>query len=191
MIKKDEETKATISQMFIAGSAAGFSQSFLTGPGELIKIRLQTDKLNTSSYDVIKKIIKTSGIKGLFRGYITTCYRELPAFGSYFTSYYTMIDLMGDQFGEVLPSFVAGGFAGAISWAIVYPIDIAKTMIQMSETSSTSTFQTLKYYYQSHGWRSLYRGLGTTIVRSLPVNAVVFPVYETVSSLLSEYSNEI
>lgn len=177
--------------MFFAGSVAGFSQSFLTGPGELIKIRLQTDKLNKSSLDVIKKLIKTSGIKGLFRGYTATCFREIPAFGSYFTSYYTMIDLMGDKFGEILPSFIAGGFAGAISWGVVYPIDIAKTIIQMSETSSTSTFHILKEYYKNHGWRSLYRGLGTTVVRSLPVNAVVFPVYETVSTLLGEYSEEV
>lgn len=186
----ESERKPVFWQMFVAGSTGGLAQSFITGPGELVKIRLQTNKEIRTSYGVIKNILKTNGPLGLFRGYFATLYREVPAFGSYFTTYYTMIDLMGDNFGDVFPSFVAGGMAGAVSWAIVYPIDIAKTLIQMSERSSTSTLKVLTEQYNQHGVRHLYRGLGTTVVRSLPVNAVVFPVYECVSALLSDYVAE-
>jgi solute carrier family 25 (mitochondrial carnitine/acylcarnitine transporter), member 20/29 len=188
--KQDE--KATILQMFLAGSTGGLAQSLITGPGELLKIRLQTSEKIKTSFGVAKNIISTSGPLGLYRGFFATAYREVPAFGSYFTTYYTMMDLMGDSFGEILPSFVAGGMAGAVSWAIVYPIDIAKTTIQMSETTTTaSTWTVLKEQYALRGRRGLYRGLGTTIVRSLPVNAVVFPVYEFVSSFLEAYVSEM
>ncbi len=187
-LKGETEGKATFPQMFFAGTIAGLCQSWITGPGELFKIRLQTNSNYHNSFEVMKDIYRSSGIRGVFRGYVATCYRELPAFGSYFTTYYWTLDQLGDQFGEILPSFIAGGCAGAISWALVYPVDIAKTIIQMDEKSSNSAFTVLRQQYQKHGGRYLYRGLGTTVVRSLPVNAVVFPVYETVSTLLNQYA---
>jgi solute carrier family 25 (mitochondrial carnitine/acylcarnitine transporter), member 20/29 len=189
--KGKEDEKATILQMFLAGAAAGLTQAFITSPGELLKIRLQTNDKVKTSFGVAKQIVRSSaGPLGLYRGFFATVYREVPAFGSYFTTYYTTMALLGDSFGDILPSFLAGGMAGAVSWAIVYPIDIAKTTIQMSETSSASTFTVLREQYTQRGIRSLYRGLGTTMVRSLPVNAVVFPVYEFVSSFLETYVTE-
>jgi solute carrier family 25 (mitochondrial carnitine/acylcarnitine transporter), member 20/29 len=186
----EDDWKPNLIQMFLSGCTGGLAQSFITGPGELLKIRLQTNKEIKTSYGAMKKIVKTSGPLGIFRGLSATIYREVPAFGGYFTTYYTTMDLMGDRFGKILPSFIAGGLAGVVSWATIYPIDIAKSMIQMSDTSSTSTVKVLRELQQKHGWRYLYRGLGTTIVRSLPVNAVVFPVYEFVSSFLSNYVAE-
>jgi hypothetical protein len=186
----EDDWKPNLIQMFLSGCTGGFAQSFITGPGELLKIRLQTNKEIKTSYGAIKKIIKTSGPLGIYRGLTATIYREVPAFGGYFTTYYTTMDLIGDRFGKILPSFIAGGLAGVVSWAIIYPIDIAKSLIQMSDTSSTSTVTILRELYQKHGIKYLYRGLGTTIVRSLPVNAVVFPVYEFVSAFLSNYVAE-
>lgn len=188
----NEEKLATPSQMFIGGTIAGFAQSFICCPCELVKIRLQTDAQHYSgTFDACKKIFKTKGIPGLYRGYVCTLYREVPAFGAYFMTYYCMLDAIGDQFGEILPSFVAGGMAGAVSWSMIYPVDIAKSIIQMNDKSSTSTLTVLKDLYRQDGLKLLYRGLGTTIVRSLPVNAVVFPVYELSVKFLSAFADDI
>lgn len=184
----ETEGKASLSEMFMAGSIAGLSKSWITGPSELFKIRLQTNSNYHNSFEVMRDIFRSSGIKGVFRGYVATSYRESPSFGSYFTTYYWTLEKLGDRFGNILPSFIAGGCAGAVSWSLVYPVDIAKTIIQMNEKSSSSTLTVLKEQYGRHGWRHLYRGLGTTVIRSLPVNAVVFPVYETVSTLLNGYA---
>lgn len=184
-LRRGVEGKETPFQMFAAGMSAGFAQSFLTAPAELLKIRLQTDNRYHNSIDVARQILKKHGFGGFYRGYMSTLYRELPAFGSYFTTYYLVMDAL-EGMGEVLPSFIAGGCAGAASWSIVYPIDIAKTTIQMSDVSSKSTVVVLREMWVSHGFKYLYRGLGTTIVRSLPVNAVVFPVYEFMVKTLSQ-----
>jgi solute carrier family 25 carnitine/acylcarnitine transporter 20/29 len=33
---------------------------------------------------------------------------------------------------------------------------------------------------RENGWQYMFRGLGVTLVRAFPVNAIIFPVYEFV-----------
>ena len=188
----DENEEPSPSQMMIAGMAAGLAQSFICSPCELLKIRLQVDHQYKSALDVYKSIMKTNGVLGLYRGFVTTLYREVPAFGVYFTTYYTMLEALGDEtFGEILPSFLAGGMAGAVSWTLIYPIDIAKSIIQMNNKSSSSLVKVLRDLHRKEGLKVFYRGLGTTIARSLPVNAVVFPVYELSVKALSALAEDV
>lgn len=53
----------------------------------------------------------------------------------------------------------------------------------------TMAFQTRKLY-QLGGWRVFVNGLGTTLVRAFPVNAVTFYMYETSSDLLKGLARE-
>jgi solute carrier family 25 carnitine/acylcarnitine transporter 20/29 len=39
-----------------------------------------------------------------------------------------------------------------------------------------------------HGWRFFFRGLGVTLLRAFPVNAIIFPVYEITLEHLSDNS---
>ena len=188
----DEEDEPSPQHMMIAGMFAGFAQSFICCPCELLKIRLQVDHKYKGTMDVFKNTVRKQGLKGLYRGFASTLYREVPAFGAYFTTYYTMLDALGDEtFGEILPSFLAGGMAGAVSWTLIYPIDIAKSIIQMNDKSSTSFVKVLRDLHRKEGLKVMYRGLGTTIVRSLPVNAVVFPVYELSVKALSAFADDV
>ena len=41
-----------------------------------------------------------------------------------------------------------------------------------------------------HGWRYMFRGLGVTLARAFPVNAIIFPVYEFVLIQLGESDEE-
>jgi hypothetical protein len=45
-----------------------------------------------------------------------------------------------------------------------------------------------KELMQAEGYRAFFRGLGTTMVRAVPVNAVTFLVYEEVLRLLESNS---
>jgi solute carrier family 25 (mitochondrial carnitine/acylcarnitine transporter), member 20/29 len=190
LLTNNDEDNVKAPQMFLAGSIAGLAQSFVCCPSELVKIRLQTDSHATGTMDVIKRIMRSAGLKGLYRGFGATLIREIPAFSAYFTTYYCMLNALGDTFGEILPSFMAGGMAGAVSWSIIYPADIAKSIIQMNDKSSTNAMTVLKDIHRTNGLKSLYRGLGTTIVRSLPVNAVIFPIYEMSAKVLLAFAEE-
>ena len=142
--------------------------------------------------DCIHQTIKHRGIQGLFTGYWATVYREIPGWAIYFTSFEIINSKLLDELclHHAISSGVSGAIAGAMSWLLVYPIDVAKTHIQLmpDNTNATekSTIRVIRNIVQSHGWKFLFRGLGATMVRSFPANAVVFPVYQyTIKSLES------
>lgn len=70
--------------------------------------------------------------------------------------------------------------AGFSYWAYAYPFDSIKTKIQSGQTYSQvfdrNTFKVL----------NLYRGLTVVLVRSIPVNAISFMVYESTQKLLKQ-----
>lgn len=182
--------KSSMSNIYISGCVAGFTQTFIACPCELVKIKLQekAEGKPKTMTRVVKDIYRSQGMKGFFRGYESTFYRDAPAFGAYFLSYYFLVEQLEKPLGSVMSAFVSGGAAGAISWGVIYPMDIVKSKIQMSsfDMPVKSTYAMVKDIYKTNGIRALYRGCGTTIIRSFPVNAVLFPVYETCVVLLGE-----
>ena len=61
----------TFSRNFLAGIAAGFTESLFITPFELVKTNLQTTNENRPT-EVVKNIIKLKGISGLYRGFFST-----------------------------------------------------------------------------------------------------------------------
>ena len=189
----DGNDKPKKTNIYISGCVAGFAQTFIACPCELVKIKLQakSEKGKHKMTRIVKDIFHKQGLLGFFRGYESTFFRDTPAFGAYFLSYYLMMDQLEKPLGSVMAAFVSGGTAGAISWAIIYPMDIVKSKIQMasSDVPVKSCYAMVRDIYRTSGIKSLYRGCGTTIVRSLPVNAVLFPVYEACVFLLGDSSS--
>jgi hypothetical protein len=81
-----------------------------------------------------------------------------------------------------MSSVFSGGLAGAVTWAVVYPVDIIKSIVQTqplsTEAKNRSMFAIGKKIINRHGWRYLFHGLGVTVLRAFPVNGMIFPVYE-------------
>lgn len=77
---------------------------------------------------------------------------------------------------------IAGGLAGTVSWAISYPIDVVKSSIQTLPEASTVVERSIVYQtrtiYKRHGFKAFFNGLGTTLVRAFPVNAVTLCMYD-------------
>lgn len=171
--------------IWCAGMIAAVPQAMILGPTDLLKIRMQMDSTHYRHVgDCLTKCVKSGGISSLFQGTVCTILRDIPAIGSYFTSY-TYCKRNFAKFSnidEVSSSFLSGAVAGTISWIVTYPLDVAKTTIQTIDSSIPAHERNigfvLKKLYKNNGLKNMYRGLGTSILRSLPVNAVVFPVYE-------------
>lgn len=77
---------------------------------------------------------------------------------------------------------VAGGIGGIAAWAISYPFDVIKSRLQ-SSTQYKGTWDCALQSYRAEGHRVFFVGLGTTVVRSFPVNAVIFLVYEVLITI--------
>jgi len=192
--------KLTYTDVAIAGVVSGALQCSALSPTELIKCKLQAQTGTGSGGDKYKgvldccrQIVRSEGIMGLYSGLSACLVREMIAFGVYFTVYEKCReDLSKRNFGEFSSSFWAGGLAGMSSWAAIYPIDVVKSKIQVSDSYSKVSFvKMMADLYKEKGIRHLYRGLGPTMARAFPVNAVVFPTYELSLYLMGSKSKHI
>ncbi len=66
--------------------------------------------------------------------------------------------------------------------------DVIKTKIQATTASDHRAgslfWTTARHTYAQGGWRAFFVGVGPTILRALPVNAVLFVTYETTKQML-------
>lgn len=177
----------------LGGVGTGALQSFILSPVELLKIRLQLRRQaeREGPVSVARRIMRTEGIKGMYRGLTITVLRDAPAHGVYFWTYeYTREQLhpgcrrSGQE--SLSTMLVAGGLAGVASWVCCYPLDVVKSRLQ-AQTQPQHGHPPPKYRgiidcfrksVQEEGHGVLWRGLGTAVARAFVVNGAIFTAYE-------------
>ncbi|KAL2314788.1 Mitochondrial carrier domain-containing protein [Schizosaccharomyces pombe] len=189
-------TPVTMPQYYVSGAISGLANSFLVGPVEHVRIRLQiqTGKnvLYHGPWDCIKKISSQYGLSGIMKGYNPTAAREAHGLGMYFLAYEALVkNTMAKHHltdRSQIPGWklcVFGAGAGYAMWLAAYPFDIVKSKIQtdgfLSKATYKNSWQCAKGIYTKAGLRGFYRGFVPVLVRAAPANAVTFYVYETVS----------
>eukprot|EP00040_Diaphanoeca_grandis_P029641 m.173932 g.173932 ORF g.173932 m.173932 type:complete len:301 (+) comp31746_c0_seq2:1331-2233(+) len=187
-----EPTKA---QVATAASLSGFATCFLVTPMEMIKCRQQVDANNRpSALTVAKRIIKSNGFRGLYRGWWPTVAREVPSYAVYFLAYeFVKTSLSADTpvtesisdnshgLRETFVILIAGSAAGASAWTSVYPIDTVKTIMQTQQTTSADRVGFIRLgsdLIHRHGVKFLFRGFDAMLIRTIPMNAITFLLYE-------------
>eukprot|EP00803_Ostreobium_quekettii_P008881 evm.model.scf_335EXC.7 EVM.evm.TU.scf_335EXC.7 scf_335EXC:36030-41569(-) len=198
---KDGASPSSLSPLHhvaIAAGTAGVALSFVLGPAELIKCRMQVavGSQYTSPMHCLRFAIQSEGYWGLTRGLGGTLAREVPGNAIFFTSYELLrrtlpgrveegqarahlVSLLGDATSAVM----CGGIAGIIMWSCVLPLDVAKTRIQTTYPGSTTDVgiaQHLRMMLLSGGVRALYAGLTPTLIRAFPANAAQWVTWEVV-----------
>lgn len=162
-----------------AGAVAGFAQSFLTSPMELVKTRIQIAG-SGSPLQCFLDIARKEGYRGVFKGYGITVMREIPAFSSYFLTYEYLTRNEGGLPVSTPCMLFAGGFAGTVSWVLTYPIDVVKSRLQLDGMTGaakyTGAWDCLRKSIHSEGYNFLTRGLTSTVLRAFPSNAACFAV---------------
>ena len=185
----------SIHKNFVCGAVTGVISSLILAPSEHVKCRMQAGRETyANSLDAGRRIWDKCGICGLYRGLTATWLRQAPGFALYFACYDDIKHRLQKSLGESWASpILAGGTAGSLSWAVVYPIDLIKSRIQVLPLDTPklkrSMWNIARGIYRQGGWRSLYRGLGITVLRAFPVNAVIFPTYELTLAVLKSSKN--
>eukprot|EP00047_Mylnosiga_fluctuans_P007410 m.253174 g.253174 ORF g.253174 m.253174 type:complete len:285 (+) comp18181_c0_seq1:1094-1948(+) len=91
---------------------------------------------------------------------------------------------MGDGKQPFHKSIIAGGIAGAVEIAIMYPTDVAKTRQQLSTARTVSMLQTLRQLVQQEGLANLYRGVFSPMFAEAPKRATKFATNEQYKAML-------
>ncbi|SCW02326.1 LAFE_0F03972g1_1 [Lachancea fermentati] len=187
------ETKTSfnpLSKTVCAGAFAGACASYVLTPVELIKCKLQVANLtkaegaHTKILPTIKSVLATKGITGLWQGQSGTFIRETGGGAVWFTTYELMKNFLAkrrnDTKNQTWELLVSGAAAGVGFNGSVFPADTIKSTMQ---TTHVNFLTAAKNILARQGIAGMYRGLGITLLRAAPANAVIFYTYETLSHL--------
>ena len=88
--------------------------------------------------------------------------------------------------GSVLSNFAAGALCSVGAWALIYPLDTAKSVIQAAGSSekSLSILGALAQVYRRAGIRGWYAGLGAGLLRAFTSNGLGMVAYGWATALL-------
>ncbi|PRW59812.1 mitochondrial arginine transporter BAC2-like [Chlorella sorokiniana] len=197
--QQPQQQLLSLSQVFWAGCAAGMVQTVGAVPVELLKVRLQlqTAVRGQPGYvgplSLLRRIWRTEGLRGLYRGTVVTCIRDCPSYGVYFGVYEACREWFepGSRAAgsdSLLALWAAGGLGGAVSWLSVYPFDVVKTRCQAAgaaQSPYSGWWSCAVQSYCAEGWQVFFRGLGTTLGRAFCVvpasrnaTAMIEPAWE-------------
>ncbi|GFR45843.1 hypothetical protein Agub_g7209 [Astrephomene gubernaculifera] len=190
-----------------AGAVAGVALSGILGPTELVKCRMQqagsAARYPGGPLQCLREVVaREGGLRGLTRGLGATLTREVPGNALFFTAYEALRRNLPDSSGpphgsssgsggaarperhwleEAAFAIFCGGAAGTLMWAVVLPIDVAKTRLQTAQPGSEWDVGLRKHWamlWREGGMRSLYAGLTPTLVRAFPANACQWLAWE-------------
>ncbi|KAF9050886.1 mitochondrial carrier [Hymenopellis radicata] len=182
------EAKMTQQLSVLTGCSAGATESFVVVPFELVKIKLQ-DKTSTfkGPMDVVKQVIKTEGVLGLYAGMEATFWRHLYWNGGYFGCIFQVRALMPkaeSQQGQLLNNFISGSVGGFAGTVVNTPFDVVKSRIQGTAKvpgvtpKYNWTYPALVTIFREEGAAALYKGFLPKVLRLAPGGGVLLLVVE-------------
>ncbi|XP_026173505.1 mitochondrial glutathione transporter SLC25A40 [Mastacembelus armatus] len=142
----------------------------------------------SGTLDAFVQIIRREGIKALWSGLPPTLVMAVPATVIYFTCYDQLCAAlrvrMGDHAQEA-PLF-AGAIARVGSATVISPLELIRTKLQSQKQSYRELTNCIRSAVDNEGWRSMWRGLGPTLLRDVPFSAMYWYNYEKGKSWLCE-----
>ncbi|NXU10532.1 S2548 protein, partial [Pardalotus punctatus] len=210
----DPAAAPSLTDMTVASIVAGVISVGIGTPVDLVKIRLQMQtqpykkanvklKPTAPGYPVyrgpihcFRTILQKEGITGVYRGMVSTLLRDVPGYCAYFIPYAWFCDWItpdGSSSPNPFSIWLAGGVAGAFSWAVCTPMDVVKSRLQADGVylnQYKGTLDCMLQSYQNEGLKVFFRGLTVNTVRGFPSSAAMFLGYELSLKAMKRYQTE-
>ncbi|XP_014249194.1 mitochondrial carrier protein Rim2 [Cimex lectularius] len=189
----------------LSASCAGFVACSATNPIWFIKTRLQLDYASSgqrlTALQCIKRIYRQSGFLGFYKG-ITASYWGISETVIHFVIYEAIkakltemrvdrSEIKGEEktSRDFVEFMMAGACSKTVASCIAYPHEVARTRLREEGNKYNKFWQTLGLVYKEEGYRGVYRGLATQLVRQIPNTAIMMSTYEAVVYILTSYFN--
>uniref|UniRef100_A0A2P2KAK9 Solute carrier family 25 member 44 isoform X2 n=1 Tax=Rhizophora mucronata TaxID=61149 RepID=A0A2P2KAK9_RHIMU len=180
-------------KFYVVGAGLFTGVTVALYPVSLVKTRLQVaskDTVERSAFSVIRSILKTDGIPGLYRGFGTVITGAIPARIIFLTALETTkvaaFQLVEPfKFSEPTQAAIANGIAGMMaslcSQAVFVPIDVVSQKLMVQGYSGHAKYNggldVARQVIKSDGIRGLYRGFGLSVMTYSPSSAVWWASY--------------
>ncbi|KAK9447220.1 mitochondrial carrier domain-containing protein [Limtongia smithiae] len=196
---------------FLSGFTAGGFIAMFSCPFEFTKLSTQIELLMAraaqaalpdsdpaakyepkGTLESFKDIIRRRGILGLYSGFRYHFARDAIGTSLYFTVYesskqlFTMYSPSKSEPGPLVIA-ASGGLCGIFSWAILFPVDTMKSIVQRDILTRAPGTPPKHREFTLFNPR-MYRGLGVSIARTGLVNMTFFSIYEPLFRHLSTFT---
>lgn len=157
-------------------------------PPPPVKVRLQAQVCSYSGpWQCFTSIVRQEGFRGLYRGLSSPLIGGALETGvNYAVFQHTMGALDGLPTAASIP--LAAATAGVFLSVIVSPAELIKCRMQLGAADKAHAYEgpidCIRQLLRSEGYKGLTRGLGATMSREIPGNAVYFGTYMTLRDWL-------
>ncbi|KAK8566705.1 hypothetical protein V6N13_002398 [Hibiscus sabdariffa] len=187
----------------LAGSASGGTAVLCTYPLDLARTKLAYQVTDTGTNirsgirslypqpaysgirDVVTRVYKEAGIRGLYRGVGPTLVGILPYAGLKFYVYEVLkTHVPEEQRKSIVMHLSCGAVAGLLGQTFTYPLDVVRRQMQVENlqcstiqggvTRYRNTLDGLTTIVRYQGWRQLFAGLSINYMKMVPSVAVGF-----------------
>lgn len=153
----------------LSGGLARVLAVTAVSPLELIRTKIQSERLKyTELAQAVRKAIRDDGLKSLYRGWVSTIWRDVPFSMIYWFNYESLKTILirhqNNQPLNSVSTFFCGASAGSLAALITCPLDVVKThrQIQLGEKDPNKTVQKtyfiIKQIYRAKGVKGLFTG---------------------------------
>jgi len=143
-----------------------------------MKVRLMTE----GSFRASSGVLSLGQISELYTGAMPTFARASIMLGSFFVlcDYFERFapDLMAVP---LLGGFIKGGVCATAGWAVAWPFEVVKSMVQGAEGAKyrgMSSIAIMRQLVVAKGVLALWRGMGPGALRSIASNGAGMAVYQ-------------
>lgn len=188
-------------QRFFVACVAGASSLTITYPLEVMKTRMAMRRSTDSSSIIVcfRTVLKEGGLRGFYRGYKVSMFSYVPYSGMELALYEMLkrkyIDLKSSWYPGLtsteknhMPTYVAVPLviiSCCIPMPIIYPANLLRTRYQASPSPMAApVFLTIRSIVRTDGWTGLYRGLSTSLSKTLPSVCITYCIFEFCSELM-------
>lgn len=177
-----------------AASIAEVVACLVRVPVEIAKQRRQSalQIYNKSAFGILSDAYRAEGIRGIYRGFGSTIFREIPFSFIQFPLWEYFKEQWEPVTGRPLaPQYVAlcGAIAGGIAAGLTTPLDVIKTRVMLAEQKvgggAITIGSVVTQVYTEQGWRGLFSGFAPRVLWITLGGAVFFGFYDlTTRSIL-------
>ncbi|XP_071355116.1 solute carrier family 25 member 47-B isoform X1 [Trachinotus anak] len=199
------EARPATCDIFLSGLTGGVTQVLLVSPADMVKVRLQCQRVAFSKLTreapkpkyhgpihCLRTIVCEEGALGLYKGAQALALRDGPFFATFLTSYHIICEQLTPP-GLTEPEWkvvlLAGGLSGMCGWCVGTPMDLIKARLQMDwigQRRYRGFLHCITDSVRSEGPGVFFKGLILNCTRAVPVNMAVFSSYEIVMRLLKQ-----
>lgn len=179
----------------VLASVIGSAACVYSGqPFDTVKVRLQVNPGEFSGFlDCLRKTARGEGITALWGGstpaFMGAISENVMAFAT--NGLLKRVFHTGEENKSVFEPFFCGGVTGLFSATVLCPCDVVKcrTQVNGARGVSVGAASLAHKIWHTNGFRGLYRGFSSQLMRDVPFYASFFGSYEIICQALKEHTD--